>query len=301
MPHGAGREIFLAWRAGGGAFSRPVQSPAGAALALALLAAGAWPALAHVGVEELGHALDAEVSRHPEDGELHLQRARAYLVAGQWRAALAQLDAAAHHGADRDIVGTTRGEALLGAGRARAARAEFDRVLRRRPDAWGTLFERGRAWRALGNAERAADDFGRAIAHLKTPRPEQVIERRDALLSLGHRVAAVGALDEGMARIGHVASLELAAIDLEVELGRPASALQRLDRLLAVTPKNPAWITRRADLLERAGRAHEARAEYERALAMIDARPASRRGRAFEELRHRIEAALGASAREEKQ
>jgi predicted Zn-dependent protease len=264
-----------------------------------MLAAGGV-ALAHVGVEELGHALDAEVARHPEDGELHLQRARAHLIAHEWDAALAELDAAGRHGADRDAVGTTRGQVHLAAGRPRAARAEFDRVLRRSPDAWGTLFERGRAWLAAGNAQRAADDFGCAIARLKAPRPEQVIARRDALVSLGRRAAAVRALDEGMARIGHVASLELAAIDLEAEMGRHASALRRLDGLLATTPNNPAWVARRAELLQRAGRAHEARAEYARALGMIEARPASRRGRAFDELRHRIEIALAGSAREEK-
>jgi len=269
-------------------------------LALAVLAAGGGPIRAHVGVEELGHALDAEVARHPGDGELHLQRARAHFLAREWAAALADLDAAARHGVARDVVGTTRGQVLLEAGRPRAARTEFDRVLRRSPLAWGTVFERGRAWLALGNAERAADDFGRAIAHLDTPRPEQVIARRDALVSLGRRAAAVLALDEGMARIGHVASLELAAIDLDVELGRHARALQRIEGLLAATPKNPAWVVRRAELLERTGRAPEARAEYARALTMIEARPASRNGHAFEELRHRIETALGKSAREEK-
>jgi predicted Zn-dependent protease len=257
-------------------------------------------ALAHVGVEELGHALDAEVARHPEDGELHLQRARAHLIAREWHAALDELDAAARHGADRDVVATTRGQVLLESGRPRAARAEFDRVLRRRPDAWGTLFERGRAWLASGSAQRAADDFGRAIAGLQTPRPEQVIARRDALVSLGRRAAAVRALDEGMARIGHVPSLELAAIDLELELGRPARALARLERLLAATPQNPVWVARRAELLRRVGRGDEARSEYARARAMIEARPASRRGPAFEELRHRIDTALAESARGEK-
>src|SRR5204862_6674176 len=182
------------------------------------------------------------------------------------------------------------------AGDARAARAELDRVLRRRPDAYGTLFERGRVWLALGNAKHAADDFGRAIAGLKSPRPEHVIARRDALLSLGRRAAAVRALDEGMARIGHVASLELAAIDLEVEMGREAHALRRLEALRAAAPANPVWVARRADRLRRAGRTPEARVEYARALGMA----ARRRTPAFEELRQRVETALAESAREEK-
>ena len=265
---------------------------------LALSVALAGPARAHVGLEELGAALDAEVARCPEDGSLHLERAQVHFLARRWRAALAELDEAAKHGAQRDVVATTRGRVLLAAGKPRVARAELDRVLRRRPDAYGTLFERGRAWLALGDAQHAADDFGRAIAGLPEPRPEQVIARRDALLSIGERDAAVRALDEGMARIGRVASLELAAIDLEVEMGRHERALRRLDGLLAVTPRNPVWVARRAELLERAGRPQEARTDYARALAMIDARPAGRR-RAFADLRRQVETALAEGAGQE--
>jgi tetratricopeptide (TPR) repeat protein len=264
-----------------------------AALVLALAALAAWTdARAHVGLDEASHALDAEVARRPGDADLRLQQARVHLLMHQWRAALAELNAAAQMGADRDVVATTRGRVLLEAGKPRKARAEFDRVLSRRQDAYGTLFDRGRAWLALGDAERAADDFGRAIAGLRSPQPEQVIARRDALLLLGRREAAVRALDEGMERIGRVASLELAAIDLEVEMGEPTQALRRIDGLLAATPQNPAWVALRAELLKRAGRSGEARDEYARALAMIDRRPEERRGRAFEKLRRNLQTVL---------
>ena len=249
-------------------------------------------ARAHVGLDETSHALDAEVAHHPQDAELRLQRARVHLLMREWRAALAELDAAAKMGADRDVVGTTRGRVLLEAGKPRKARVEFDRVLGRRDDAYGTLFDRGRAWLALGDPERAADDFGRAIAGLKSPQPEQVIARRDALLLLGRRDAAIRALDEGMARIGRVASLELAAIDLEVAMGEPTHALRRIDGLLASTPQNPAWVALRAELLQRAGRSGEALDEYARALAMIDRRPEERQGRAFEKLRRNLQTVL---------
>jgi tetratricopeptide (TPR) repeat protein len=269
------------------------------ALALAALAAaGGNLAHAHPGLDELAHALDTEVVRHPENAEVRLQRANVQLLERHWRAALAELAAALTYDADRDVVGTMRGRVLLEAGKARAARAELDRVLRRRPDAYGTLFERGRAWLALGDAQRAADDFGRAIEGLKTPRPEQVIARRDALMSLGKQADAVRALDEGMARIGHVASLELAAIDLEAQMGHHEHALTRIDRLLAATPQNPAWVALRAELLQRTGRSDEARADYGRALAMIETRPAGRRGRAFEDLRRHLQTALADGAPE---
>src|ERR1051325_5972565 len=115
-------------------------------VALAVLTAIAAPVRAHLGLEELADRLDAEIAHHPEQGDLHLQRARLHLLAHETREALAELDVAARHGAARDVVDTTRAEVLLAAGDARAARAALDRVLRRRPDAYGTLFERGRVW-----------------------------------------------------------------------------------------------------------------------------------------------------------
>jgi tetratricopeptide (TPR) repeat protein len=105
--------------------------------------------------------------------------------------------------------------------------------------------------------------------------------QRDGLLSLGRRREALGALDAGQARIGPAVSLELAAVDLEVELGSYTAALTRLDRLLGRSAVSPAWVARRGEVLERAGQPAAARAEYARALALIDAREARRPATAF--------------------
>jgi tetratricopeptide (TPR) repeat protein len=270
-----------------------------AGLVLLALAAAA-PAGAHVGLDEVGRTLDAEIRRHPDEPEPHVQRARAHLEAREWEAALVQLDHAAAHGAEPAVVGTLRGQAYLGWGRPRRARREFDRVLARRSDAWGTLFLRGRAWIALDNPARAADDFGRAIAHLESPQPEQVLARRDALLALGRRADAVTALDEGIARIGPVATLELAAVDLEVELDRYDAALARLERLSAANPPNPAWLARRGDILVRAGRPAAAREAWSDAVTLIEKRPPGRRA-AFAGLHQQLNARLAAGATQKRE
>jgi tetratricopeptide (TPR) repeat protein len=132
---------------------------------------------------------------------------------------------------------------------------------------------------------------------MSRPTPEHVIARRDALLSLGRRSEALTALEAGLARIGPAVSLELAAVDLEVELGRYEAALARLDRLLGRTAVSPAWVVRRGEVLERAGRPAEARAEYARALALIDARETRRSTTAFTDLRRRLETALASTPR----
>jgi tetratricopeptide (TPR) repeat protein len=263
-----------------------------ACLAGVSLVAACGLASAHAGVEELERETRALVERRPEDPQAYLQRARVLQLARQWDAALGALEAASTRGANGDEVAATRGAILLDAGRPLAALREFDRLLTRQPDASGILFERGRAYLALGDADTAIRDFERAIDLSPAPQPEQIILQRDALLSLGRRAEAVAALDRGMRRIGRVASLQLAAIDLEVDLGRSGAALRRVDELLARRNPNPAWIARRGEILERAGRRQEARAEYTRALSLIDGRYGTRRAQAFGALRRRLETAL---------
>jgi len=252
-------------------------------------------------VDELKHdAVDAVASR-PRDPAAHLQRARVHRLAEEWPTALAELGRAESLGADADEVGALRAAVLLDAGQAESALREIDRVLARRPDAAGLRFERGRICLALGQTEQAAREFGDAIAALPAPRPEHVMARRDALLAIGRRADALLALDEGMARVGRVASLQLAAVELEVELGRYDGALRRLDQLLAPRP-NPAWVARRGDILARAGRRDAARAEYTRALALLEGRSGKRPAKGFDELRRRLEFELhSASTQEAKQ
>ena len=273
---------------------RPLLLDCRLAIALALGLAPAV-AFAHVGVDELDAATREELAKRPDDPQKHLDRARVLQMKGQWDAALEEVEAAAARGADPDVLGPTRAAIYLDAGFPRMAKVEIDRVLARRPEAVGLLYERGRAWLAIGDREAAARDFGEAVAKGPRPTPEQVIAHRDVLLALGRKDEALRALDAGMARVGQVVSLALPAVDLEVELGRYDAALARLDRLAATAPPNPLWITRRGEVLEKAGRAQAARAEYAKALALIDARPAARRGKPFVDLKRRLETALASA------
>jgi tetratricopeptide (TPR) repeat protein len=255
----------------------------------------AAPALGHVGLDELDVRSRESVTARPDSPYAHLDRARVLQAKHEWDASLAAIEDAAARGADPDVVGARRASVYLDAGFPRMARIEIDRVLARRPTAYDLLYERGRAWLALGDAEAAAKDFGEAIAKGSRPSPEQVLARRDALLSIGRKRDALGALDEGMARIGPVVSLTMPAIDLELELGRYDAALARLDALAHGGAPNPLWIARRGEILEKAGRGKDARTEYAKALALLDARPPSRRGQPLEALRQRLQTTLAAT------
>jgi predicted Zn-dependent protease len=262
-----------------------------------VLACGLAPAVAfaHAGLDALDATSREEVAKHPDDPKAHLARARVLQMQGAWDPALEEIELAAARGGDPDVLGQARAFVYLEAGFPRMAKVELDRVLARRPDLYALVFERGRAWLAIGNAEAAARDFGESIAKGPMPTPEQVIMHRDALLGVGKKEEALAALDAGMARLGHVVSLEMPAIDLELELGRPARALERLDALAKTGPPNPVWIARRGEILEKAGRSAEARAEYEKALALIAQKPAERLARPIEDLKRRLELALAST------
>jgi predicted Zn-dependent protease len=260
-----------------------------------ILALTVCPARGHVGLDELQQQADDEVARRPDDPQTHLAASRMHEERGEWDAALEALEAAAERGADTDVVSMIRSRVFLEAGWPRMAKRELDLLLRRRPDAYAAFLERGRAWAKLGNLDRAAADLGEAIAHLPRPTPEQVIERRDLLVAAGRTEDAVRALDDGMARVGRVASLQLAAVDLEVGLRRFDAALGRLDELLVRNPGNPLWVARRGDILTQAGRPDDARAAYAAALRLIEARPAGRGGGQLGDLKRRLDASVGAS------
>lgn len=150
---------------------------------------------------------------------------------------------------------------------------------------------RAKAFLALGRHDQAVEDFSRAIALSSDTAPEiflaraQAIrdaagigrENEDAIPKSAAILRALAGLDEGITRLGSVISLENAAIELELLLGRHERALARLDRAFAKVNRKDLWLDRRGELLHAAGRVDEAKAAWRSALAAIRALPAARR------------------------
>jgi predicted negative regulator of RcsB-dependent stress response len=99
-----------------------------------------------------------------------------------------------------------------------------------------------------------------------------------------------------MDRLGPVAALVAAAIDLELTLKRYDAALARVDAAAARSPHPEAWLARRGEILEAAGRGHAAREAYAQALREIESRPPHRRAtRSVQNLETRLRTALDGS------
>jgi tetratricopeptide (TPR) repeat protein len=170
----------------------------------------------------------------------------------------------------------------------------LDRYVARHPDRAAAYLERARAHEALVARQAAADDWQRALELTPRPTPDDYLHRMRAQLAAGRNEAALGGLDEGIARLGPIASLELPAIDLEREARRWDQALARLERLAAQAERKETFLDRRGQLLLEAGRREEARRAFRAALDAIAALPEpQRRAPATAELAARLRRQLG--------
>jgi len=276
-------------------FVQRISAGASALVLGSTLLLGAKESHAHAGLDVVEEALAEEVERRPRDPGARLDQAQAFEAAGAWDQALAALDEAERLGGDRDQIDGLRGRVLVEAGRNEEAKRVLDRLIARLPAAPGPRYQRATALMRLHRPADAAVDFAAAVDTLPSPSPSHVLAWRDALVAAGEPSEAVRALDRGMLRVGNVPTLELAAIDLEERLGRNQAALRRIDRLIAQSPRNPAWLARRGELLERTGATTDAKGSYAQALAMIESRPTAQRSQRTAALERRLRAALAST------
>jgi predicted Zn-dependent protease len=244
------------------------------ALALAL---AARPARAQGSFPEGIAAASERVARQPGNAEALVARGELYRQHGHFDQALADFAAAGRALPPSDAADLLCGRTLLDAGRAHQALVYLDRYLARRPDSAAGLAERARAQEAVVAPQAAADDYQRALELTARPSPDQYLRRLRLQVAAGRPEAALGGLDEGIARLGPIASLEQPAIELELAARRWPQALERLDRLAAQSPRQESFLQRRGEILLQAGRRAEARQAFRAALEAIGALPVAER------------------------
>ena len=271
----------------------------GLGIALWALWALAVPASAHEGLHEQIEAVSRQIARDPNNAALRLKRGELYRLHRDWARALADYDRAAGLAPALAEVEFARGRMLFEAGRYREARAALDRFLVREPGDVSALLVRARTRVALGDVLGAAGDYSETLERMAPPEPDVYVERARALAGLGgaHAETALAGLDEGIARLGPLVTLELCAVDIELGCGRYDAALVRLDRIASGSARKETWLARRGEILERAGRPTEARAAYAEALDAIRSLPAYRRTRAVVALESHVREEFERSAR----
>lgn len=254
-------------------------------------------ASAHEGLHEQIAALTRELAAHPDDPSLLRRRGELHRLHRAWHEALADLNRAARLAPALDGLALSRGHLYVDMGLPASARAVLDASLARHPDDDACLALRADVRAALGDAEGAIRDYTAAIAFADPPLPDYFIERARVQASLGgeHVAGAVRGLDEGIARLGTVPSLEMLGVDLERSRGAFDAALERIGRIAAASPRKERWLAWRGDVLLQAGRNADAAAAYRAARdAIARLKPKLRRAPAVRELESHVARRLAA-------
>lgn len=262
-------------------------------VALGLWAALAVAVFAHGDLHEQIDSVTAQIKASPENAGLYFKRAELHRLHEDWLAAAADYDRASQLAPELSAVRLGRGRMLFASGRLDEAKAELDAFLAANPKHADAFVTRARIEAKRAEHPAAAADFAQAIALSPRPEPDFYLERAQALVAAGgaHLDDALSCLDEGMAKLGNLPSLGLCAVELDAKAKRFDSALARLERLSAISPRKEAWLERRGDLLAQAGRADEAQQAYRAASDAIAKLPARLRAtKAVTDLDQRLKA-----------
>jgi tetratricopeptide (TPR) repeat protein len=266
--------------------------PALSATALLSILVSSPPAFAHGelvrSISEVTAHLEAEL-RKPVNGheraKLHLERGELYRLDRKFDLAARDYDAAERYEPQRQAIQIGRARMLFESGCGQPSREVLERFLRLQPGHAEALYLHAQVLVSLGWGARAVHQLDRALKEVSQPDPDHYLARAEILVGLGkpHLPRALAGLDEGMARLGPIVSLDSRAIDLELALGRHDRALGRIDRQAAATIRKDVWLARRADVLDRAGRKAQARKARQQALQVqrslppaLQKRPATR-------------------------
>jgi len=233
------------------------------------------PLFAH---EDL-HSQIVEVTKHiqsdPANAALYLKRGELYRLHEQFELAARDYDRAA--ALDPQLHAIDHGRGLLGTAMGRTSDAidALRRYVAAEPHDPEGRIALARVLVRAGHASEGAIEYTAALRSL--PDPDIAIERAQALLAVGRTDDALRGIDDMLARLGPVVTLQLAAIDIEVQRGDLDGALRRIDTAMAATPRHEGWLELRGDTLMCAGRAAEAREAYQAALEAIVSFPPERR------------------------
>ncbi|MDO8542774.1 MAG: tetratricopeptide repeat protein [Opitutaceae bacterium] len=252
-----------------GCFDFAHLTPRCTALACALMCVTV--ARAHPEIENGLAELNPRIEATPNDAAQYLDRGELYARHADWIQAEANYLRAAELSPRLPGLDRARGALALRIGNPREAGGHFARALALDPRDAETFILRNRARVALGDRAGALADLQHALRLIESPRPELFLERA-ALIAAARD--AVRSLDDGIARIGPVHTLQLRAFQLEESAGLIDAALARLSVIAAQSERKEIWLKRRGDVLMHAGRIAEARAAYGAALAAINSLPA---------------------------
>ena len=246
---------------------------------------------AHGTIEQRISAVSGKLAIDPKNIELHLLRGELYASHEQWSAAEADFKAVADLDAANPDLHLYLGRMFLASNRPIKAEHEMKRYIEYRADDSRARITLAQILVRLDRPVEAADEYTLGINSHPRPSPDWYIQRAQALSGKNeeHLEEALRGLDQGMERIGPLATMQLYAVSLELRRNDYDAALARLDRVAEQSLRKETWLQRRAEILRQAGRDNEALEASAKALAALYSLSAHQRNTsAMRELESRI-------------
>ncbi|MEO5895366.1 MAG: tetratricopeptide repeat protein [Vicinamibacterales bacterium] len=235
-------------------------------------------------------AATAKITRDPANPALYLERGAVYREHREWARSLADCDRALTLNPQLTDAALCRGLTLAASGRYRAAERVLNSLLTDYPDIVSARIARARTLVALRRPIEADPDYAAALSG--NPNPDWYLERAHALHQ-AREPRAIAVLDEAIAALGPLVTLQDFAVELDLEAKRYDAALARVDLVISRINGAPAWLLRRAQILEQAHRSEDAAQGYLDTIAAITALPPARRhSRAMADLIARAQAGV---------
>lgn len=234
---------------------------------------------AHVDLLVQLEDINQQIAKDPKNVDLYLRRGELHRVHMDWDNALADFNYILTIEPGNTSVDYAKGRLMSDANWLLSAKGYLDRFISTHPRHAEAFTTRARVYTRLGLHQASAEDYDVSVSLSPEPGPEMFIERAQTLAALGpgHVNKAIEGLDEGIKRIGPLVTIQLLAIDLEVKRTNFTGAIERVDGITQRSPRKETWLTRRAEILEQAGRPDEARQSYQAALAALASLPPVRR------------------------
>jgi tetratricopeptide (TPR) repeat protein len=240
----------------------------------------AEPLWAHVDLRDQILLATREIEEHPNDARLYFKRGELYRFHEDWDLAAGDFERASKLDPQLHLVKFARAKLMVQAGRLHSAQAILNAYIAEHPEVIQARLVRAQVLVDLDHTLAAVEDYSFALERVSDPQPEHYLEWAKALAHGGEDYLdrAITSLDEGIAQLGPVITLQLYAIELELAKKNYKGALSRLDEITERARRKEKWLAQRGDILREAGELDQARVAYAESLSHIARLPKSRRG-----------------------
>lgn len=228
------------------------------------------------GLDEI-NKISAQIAETGDSAQLYVKRARVFQDNQHWQEALSDFNKAAQLDPGYVEFDLDRAHLSYDAGEYLSALDFVNLYLLRHQSTTEALLLQARIYLALAQHQKAVESYELALSDLSAtdgrPSPEWYVEFADTLIVTGNKRKALQVLQQGINQLGAINVFQVKAAELEVDLGLFKSALKRIDQLLGQSQRKDIWLSRRADILFKAGRKAEAQQAYQEASAALQRLP----------------------------